>query len=77
MIPESQLDDVISSNPEMRQLSYRTLFHKVFHENLDAYFPFQELTLKQIGIPYYDVVKVSTEKGTFYVELSADKAMFE
>lgn len=40
MVPESKLDDVISSDPEMRKLSYRTLFHKVFHENIDASFPF-------------------------------------
>jgi UBA/THIF-type NAD/FAD binding protein len=77
MIPESQLDDFISSDSEMRKLSYKTLFHKKFHENIDSYFPFQELTLRQIGIPYYDVIKVATEKGEFYVELSADKIIFE
>lgn len=77
MIPESQLDDAISSDKEMRKLSYKTLFHKKFHENIDSSFPFQDLTLKQIGIPYFDVVKVSTEKGEFYVELSADKKLFE
>lgn len=77
MIPESRLDDVISSDPEMRKLSYRTLFHKKFHENIDSYFPYQDLTLKEIGIPYFDVLKVATEKGEFYVELSADKHLFE
>lgn len=77
MIPESQLDDAISSDKEMRKLSYKTLFHKKFHENIDSSFPFQDLTFKQIGIPYFDVVKVSTEKGEFYVELSADKKLFE
>ena len=77
MIPESQLDDVISADAEMRKLSYRTLFHKKFHENIDSYFPFLNLTLKQIGIPYYDVLKVATEKGEFYVELTADKVLFE
>lgn len=77
MVPESRLDDIISSNAEMRKLSYRTLFHKVFHENIDAYFPFPELTLRQIGIPYFDVLKVATDKGGFFVELTADKARFE
>lgn len=77
MIPESQLDNTISSDSEMRKLSYKTLFHKKFYENIDPYFPFQELTLRQIGIPYYDVLKVSTEKGEFYVELSADKVRYE
>ncbi len=77
MVPESQLDDTISSDAEMRKLSYKTLFHKKFHENIDSCFPFQKLTLKQIGIPYFDVLKVATEKGEFYVELSADKERFE
>lgn len=77
MIPESQLDNVISANAEIRKLSYKTLFHKKFYENIDSYFPFRHLTLRQIGIPYFDIIKVATEKGEFYIELSADKARFE
>lgn len=77
MIPESQLDNTISADQEMRKLSYKTLFHKKFHENIDSNFPFQNLTLRQIGIPYYDVIKIATEKGEFYIELSADKARYE
>lgn len=77
MIPESQLDKTISSDAEMRKLSYKTLFHKKYYENIDAYFPFQDLTLKEVGIPYFDVLKVATEKGVFFVELSADKHLFD
>lgn len=77
MIPESKLDNVISADTEMRKLSYKTLFHKKFHENIDSYFPFQNLTLMQIGIPYFDILKVATEKGEFFIELSADKARYE
>lgn len=72
MVPESKLDELIASTPELRKLSYKTVFHKVFYENIDAYFPFMDFTLEQIGIPLYDVLKVSTDKGLFYVELSAD-----
>lgn len=77
MIPESKLDDAISSDQEMRRLSYKTLFHKKFHENINEYFPFRNLTLKQIGIPYFDIIKVSTRKGEFFVELTADKHLFD
>mgnify|MGYP005979639029 CR=1 FL=1 len=77
MIPESRLDDLISSEPELRKLSYRTLFHKNFYENIDSGFPFQDLTLNQIGIPYFDIIKVATDKGEYYVELSADRSRFE
>jgi adenylyltransferase/sulfurtransferase len=77
MIPESQLDHFINKNAEIRKLSHRTLFHKSFYENIDADFPYQDLTLQQIGIPPYDVIQVSTEKGIFHVELCADAAAFQ
>ena len=72
MIPESQLDHYIKKNKELRQLSYRTLIHKHFFENIDDRFPYQDMTLMQIGIPRFDVLQVSTEKGISYVALSAD-----
>ena len=71
-IPESQLDNYIGSNEELRKLSYRTLFHKCFIENIDEYFPYMEMSLKEIGIPLFDILQVSTNKGQFFVELSAD-----
>ena len=72
MIPESKLDAFIKDNKELRQLSYRTLIHKHFFENIDDRFPYQQLTLQQIGIPPFDVIQVSTDKGVSYVELTAD-----
>lgn len=77
MIPESKLDKAISSDTEIKKLSYRTIFHKNFYENIDSDFPFKNLTLSQIGIPYYDIIKVSTEKGEFFIELTEDKKLFE
>lgn len=76
MIPESKLDEYINNNPELKKLSYRTLFHKSYFENIDNDFPYQELTLQQIGIPPYDVIQVSTKKGLFYVQLSADAPLY-
>jgi len=76
MIPESRLDDYINGHPELRKLSYRTLFHKSFYETIDAGFPYQELTLQQIGFPLFDVIQVVTPKGQFFVELSADANLF-
>lgn len=76
MIPESQLDKYISQDKELTKLSYRTLFHKSFFENIDQDFPYQDLTLQQIGIPLFDVMQVSTDKGQFFVELSDDAPLF-
>lgn len=76
MIPESQLDRYISEDKELTKLSYRTLFHKSFFENIDQDFPYQDLTLQQIGVPLFDVLQVSTDKGQFFVELSDDASLF-
>lgn len=77
MLPESKLDEHIKKNEELRKLSYRTLFHKHFFENIDETFPYMNLTLQQIGIPLYDVVEVSTNKGVFHVELTGDANLYE
>lgn len=76
LIPESKLDKYIHDDDELRKLSYKTLFHKVFHENIDMYFPYMDMTLQQVGIPPYDVLQVSTEKGLRYVELTGDAGMY-
>ena len=75
-MPESRLDAYIQGNDELRKMSYKTLFHKDFIENIDSYFPYPDLRLVDVGIPYFDVLHVSTEKGLFYVELSADAARY-
>ncbi len=76
MVPDSQLDNYMNSNDELRKLLYVTTFHKSFFENIDDNFPYQDLTLQQIGIPPFDVLQVSTEKGLFHVELDADAHLF-
>lgn len=76
MTPESKLDNVIKADEEMRMLSYKTLFHKSFYENLDEYFPYKDLTLQAVGIPAYDVLQVATPKGQFFIELSGDAELY-
>lgn len=71
-LPESKLDNYISNNEELRRLSYKTIIHKCFIENVDESFPYQEMSLVEIGFPHYDVIQVSTDKGVFYVELTKD-----
>ena len=76
MVPDSQLDNYMNNDDGLRKLLYLTTFHKSFFENIDADFPYQDLTLQQIGIPLFDVLQVSTEKGLFHIELSADAPLF-
>lgn len=76
MMPESKIDAYIAQHAELRQLSYRTRIFKTVHENIDDHFPYQQLTLQQIGIPLFDVLHVTTLRGVRYVELSADNAIY-
>ena len=76
MLPESKLDNYINNNPELRKLSYRTLFHKSYFEIIESNFPYQELSLQELGIPLYDVIEIPTNKGLYYVELSGDAHLY-
>lgn len=76
MMSESKLEEHIKRTPELRQLSYLNRFFKSTYENIDSEFPYQSLTLQQIGIPPYDVIQVTTDNGLYYVELSADRSLF-
>lgn len=76
-IPESKLQDYIQKNETLYLLSRRSIFHKVYYENIDADFPLPKMQLYQIGIPHFDILQVSTEKGVFFVELTADSARYD
>ena len=72
MLPESKLNNYVDQNEIIKDLSIMEGLEKKQYMDIDKGFPFQDLTLKEIGIPVFDVLKISTEKGCFYVELSGD-----
>lgn len=75
MLPESAIPDYIDSKRELYTRLRREL-NQHEYENIDESFPYKYLTLKQIGIPYWDVIQITTEKGFYYLELNADKNRF-
>ncbi len=77
MLPESKIPDYIEASEELYYLSAADggLYQNTF-ENIDEEFPYPDLTLHQIGIPYFDILQVTTEKGYAYVELSKDKERY-
>lgn len=77
MLPDSKLESHIRHTPELRKLSYRTKFLKSFFENIDSEFPYQDLTLRQIGVPWFDVIQVTSDRGLHYVELTGDRHLYE
>jgi len=77
MLPETKIPDYIAMSKELREIQVVEGFYQNIYENMDATFPYLFFTLKQAGIPYFDVIQVSTEKGVFYIELSKDKKIYE
>ena len=72
MLPESKIPDYIDSNPQLYCRLHGDLNQNAY-ENIDEEFPYQNLTLRQVGIPYFDILQISTESGYYYVELTKDE----
>jgi len=76
-LPESRITEYIQTTGELRDIQIAEGFYQNRFENIDENFPYLYFTFKQIGIPYFDVIQVSTEKGFFYIELSKDLKKYE
>jgi len=78
MMPASKIPNFIDAHKELEYLTIADggLYQHAF-EDIDEEFPYLDLTLKQIGVPYLDVLQLTTEKGYAYVELSADKKRYQ
>lgn len=76
MLPESKLEQHIKNDAKLHKLLYQTYFHKTFYEDIGTDFPYPDLSLEQIGIPPFDVIQVSTDKGVYYVELTKDASKY-
>lgn len=76
MCPEYQIPDYIDSVPELFSRLQADINQSSF-ENIDTDFPYMDIPLRQLGIPYWDIIQVSNDKGTFFVELSNDKQHYD
>ncbi|MDR2971055.1 MAG: ThiF family adenylyltransferase [Bacteroidales bacterium] len=78
MMPASKIPDFIDAHKELEYLTIADGgLYQHSYEDIDEEFPYPQLTLKQIGIPYLDVLQLTTENGYEYVELSADIKLFQ
>ncbi|MDR1553542.1 MAG: ThiF family adenylyltransferase [Prevotellaceae bacterium] len=78
MMPVSKIRDHIESDEELEDLAWREgwIYQNEISE-IDENFPYQDLSLHQIGIPYFDIIKVTHDKGISYIELNADKELYK
>ena len=78
MLPASKIPDYIDNNEELLDLvEYEGWVYQNEIAKIDENFPYQNLTLHQIGIPYFDIIKVTHDKGISYIELNADKELYK
>lgn len=70
-LPESKVSEFIENN-NIKENVLDRVFQK-FYENIDHDFPFQDLTLHEIGFPFFDILPVITPEGIQYVELTGDE----
>ncbi|MDR1761465.1 MAG: ThiF family adenylyltransferase [Bacteroidales bacterium] len=78
MLPASKIPDYIDNDEELSHLAeYEGWIYQNEIIEIDENFPYQDLTLHQIGIPYFDIIKVTHDKGISYVELNADKELYK
>lgn len=71
MIPESKVSEFLTNN-NIGLVANQRIFQE-YIENIGDDFPYPNLTLNQVGIPYYDIIQVTTSRGISYIELSNDR----
>ncbi|MDR1881992.1 MAG: HesA/MoeB/ThiF family protein [Prevotella sp.] len=67
MLPDYKVSRFVEDHPVLRFMPYGELYQHEY-STLGADFPYQTLTLRETGIPEWDVLHVRTEKGVRYVE---------
>lgn len=68
-LPDALVPDFVQQHPQLRHVLPAHLYQREYH-SLDKHFPYQNLTLAQIGIPDNDVLHVVSEKGETFVLLN-------
>jgi hypothetical protein len=70
-LPENQVGAYIEANNLRGETS-----SEIYQSGLDFItkdFPYKDLTLNQVGIPPLDILKIETEHGIYFAELTGDE----
>lgn len=68
MVPDYEVERFVELHPVLRYMPFHQLYQHEW-KSLDRRFPYPSLTLREIGIPEWDILPVKTEAGRSYVEL--------
>jgi adenylyltransferase/sulfurtransferase len=72
MLPGHLVASWVGENRQLAGLPWSTFYQHEYRE-IDKDFPYQEMTLRQLGIPDEDVLWVHTDQGDRYVQLEVRK----
>lgn len=69
MQPDYQIEQFVEQESALQYLPFHAMYqHDI--KQLNTQFPYPELTLKQVGVAAWDMLQVTTEQGTYYVEMA-------
>lgn len=69
MLPGRRVAGFVERHPQLTGVPFSALYQHEWRE-IDGLFPYQDLTLREIGIPEHDVLRVTTSEKEYYYELS-------
>lgn len=69
MLPDHAVERFTEEEPSLRHLPLHAMYQHEYG-TIDSDFPYPDLTLKQAGIPPWEILQVTTEKGISYIELA-------
>lgn len=76
MLPARAVADFVTEDAELQTLPLSSLYQHEWRE-INKTFPYQHLTLAQLGIPQWAVLQVQTESGERYIELEIEELKIE
>lgn len=68
MLPAHKVEEYVASHPQLRYEPLSAFYQHEYAE-IDADFPYPQLTLRQLGIPEQDILRFRTPEGYLYIEL--------
>lgn len=71
-LPDYAVESFVEEEPSLRHLPFHALYQREIR-TLDACFPYPELTLREVGIPPWEVLSVKTSRENHYVEMADEK----
>ena len=68
MLPAHLVEDFVERHTTLR-FKPLVAFHQHEHRTVGKSFPFGDLTLRQLGVPADDIIRIRTDNNIRYIEI--------